>query len=242
MPASSRPGRRQVAADGRATGEDDGVELRPQLLGRQVAVLAAADLDAGDEPGALGAHLVQPPVEHGLLHLELGDAVAEQAADAVGPLEDGHVVPGAGELLGGGQPGRAGADDGDLLAGALRRRLRLDPALVVGAVDDLPLDLLDRHRRLLQVQHAGALARRGAQLPGELREVVRRVQPLDGVAASRRGGRGRSTPGSGSPPGRRGGRTGCRSPCSGPPACAPPPSGRRVLAVLRGRGRRPSSP
>ena len=109
----------QVTADGRAAGEDDGVELRAQLLGRQVAVPAAADLDAGDEPGALGAHLVQPPVEHGLLHLELGDAVAEQAADAVGPLVDGHVVPGAGELLGGGQPGGAGADDGDLLAGAL---------------------------------------------------------------------------------------------------------------------------
>ena len=112
--------RRQVAADGGATGEDDGVELRPQLLGGQVAVRAAADLDAGDEPGALGAHLVQPPVQHGLLHLELGDAVAEQAADAVGALVDGDVVPGPGELLGGGQAGRPGPDDGDLLAGALR--------------------------------------------------------------------------------------------------------------------------
>ena len=30
----------------------------------------------------------EPPVEVALLHLELGDAVAQQAADAVGPLED----------------------------------------------------------------------------------------------------------------------------------------------------------
>ena len=78
-----------------------------QLLGGQVVLARAADLDAGDEPGALGAHLVQPPVEDGLLHLELGDAVAEQPADAVGPLVDGDVVPGPGELLGGGQAGRA---------------------------------------------------------------------------------------------------------------------------------------
>jgi hypothetical protein len=149
------------------------VERSPSLL--------RADFDAGDEPGALGAHLVQPPVQDGLLHLELGDAVAEQPADAVGPLVDGDVVPGPRQLLGGGQARGTRPDDGDLLAGALGGGLRLDPALVPGPVDDLPLDLLDRDRRLLQVQHAGALARRRAELPGELREVVRRVQPLDGI-------------------------------------------------------------
>ena len=171
--------RRQVTAQGRPTRQDDGVVLAAQLLDGEVAVPAAADLDAGDEPGALGPHLVQPPVEHGLLHLELGDAVAQQPADPVGPLEHGDVVPGAGELLGGGQPGRPGTDDGDLLAGVLLRGNRLDQVALERLVDDLPLDLLDRDRRLLQVQHAGALARRRAQLPGELREVVGRVQPLD---------------------------------------------------------------
>jgi hypothetical protein len=90
-------------------------------------------------------------------------------------------VAGPGELLGGRQAGGAGPDDGDLLAGPLGRRLRLDPALLEGPVDDLPLDLLDRDGRLLQVQDAGALAGRRAELPGELREVVGRVQPLDRV-------------------------------------------------------------
>ena len=52
-----------------------------------------------------------------LLHLEVGDAVAEQAADAVGALEDGDGVPGAGELLRGGQAGGPGADDRHRLAG-----------------------------------------------------------------------------------------------------------------------------
>jgi hypothetical protein len=62
----------------------------------------------GAELGALGLHLLEPPVDVALLHLELGDAVAQQAADAVGALEHHDVVPGAGELLGRARP--AGPD------------------------------------------------------------------------------------------------------------------------------------
>ena len=98
-----------------------------------------------------------------LLHLELGDAVAQQAADAVGALEHRHRVTGAGQLLCGSQTGRARADDGDLLARQLRRVHRLNPALVEGVVDDLDLDLLDRDRVLVDAEDAGRLARRGAQ-------------------------------------------------------------------------------
>ena len=69
-------------------------------------VSVGADVDAGAEDRALAAHLVEPPVEVLLLHLELGDAVAQQPADLVGPLVDRDGVTGAGELLGGGQAGR----------------------------------------------------------------------------------------------------------------------------------------
>ena len=140
-----------------------------------------ADVDAGAELGALGAHLLEPPVEDPLLHLELGDAVAQQPADAVGPLEHDDVVPGAGQLLGGGEAGRAGADDRDALAGALQRRLRLDEAVRPRAVGDLDLDLLDGDRVVVDAEHARGLARRRAQPPGELREVVRGVQALGGL-------------------------------------------------------------
>ena len=85
-------------------GEDDGV------VGRQQDV----DVDRRRRRAALARNSVpsasiwaQPPVEVALLHLELGDAVAQQAADAVGALEHEHVVAGAGQLLGGGEPGRA---------------------------------------------------------------------------------------------------------------------------------------
>ncbi len=111
-----------------------------------------------------------------LLHLEVGDAVAQQAADAVVLLEDGHVVARARELLGGGESRRAGADDGDLAAGAQRGLLRHDPALVPRAVGDRVLDGLDAHRVVIDVEHARGLARRRADAAGELGEVVRRVQ------------------------------------------------------------------
>ena len=102
---SSRPGigrSRQAVAP---PGQHDGVELLAQLVDGDVD----ADVHAGAELGALGLHLLEAAVEVALLHLELGDAVAQQAADAVGPLEHHDVVAGPGELLGGGQapPGRS---------------------------------------------------------------------------------------------------------------------------------------
>ena len=59
-------------------------------------------------------------------------------------------------------------------------RLRHDPALLPGAVDDRELDLLDRDRvALVDLEHARRLARGGAEAAGELGEVVRPVQLLD---------------------------------------------------------------
>src|SRR3989304_4908401 len=84
-------------APGGAAGQADGVELRHQLAGVDIG----ADVDAGAEDHAFGLHLGQPPVNVLLLHLELGDAVAEQAADAVRALEHGDGGAGAGGLLDG---------------------------------------------------------------------------------------------------------------------------------------------
>ncbi len=100
----------------------------------------------GRELGAFGLHLRDATIEEPLLHLELGDAVAQQPADAIGPFEHDDVMAGTGQLLCGGEAGRARADHRDLLTGLHRRRHRLHPAFGPGAVDDLDLDLLDRHR------------------------------------------------------------------------------------------------
>ncbi len=140
-----------------------------------------ADVGAAAELRALGAHLRQPPVQVPLFHLELGDAVAQQAARGVGALEHGHVVTLTGQLLRGGQAGRPGTDHGHLLARLHRRGERLHPALGPRAVDDLHLDLLDGHRIGVDAQHAGGLTGGRAEPAGEFREVVGRVQPFGGL-------------------------------------------------------------
>jgi hypothetical protein len=88
-------------------------------------------------------------------------------------------VAGARELLRARQARRARADDRDPLPGLLpgRRRLRRDPAAAPRALGQLLLDVLDRHRRAVEPEHARRLARRRAQPPGELGEVVGGVEP-----------------------------------------------------------------
>src|SRR5262249_41773660 len=81
------------------------------------------------------------------------------------------------------EPGRARADHGDRLARPSPRGLWLDPALLPRAVHDRDLDLLDRDGvPFLDLEHAGGLAGRGAQPPGELGAVVRPMQLRDRLA------------------------------------------------------------
>ena len=121
-------------------------------------------------------HLLHPAVDMLLLHLEVGDAVAQQAASLGLALIDMDIVPDAGELLRRGHAGGAGTHDGDALAGAPGRDLRRDPAFFPALVGDRLLDRLDRHRHVFEVERAGLLAGRGADAAGEFREVVGGVE------------------------------------------------------------------
>ena len=60
-------------------------------------------------------------------------------------------------------------------------RLRLDPALLEGAVGDRAFDRLDGDRIVVDVERAGRLARRRADAAGDLREIVGRVQVARGL-------------------------------------------------------------
>src|SRR5207245_6334568 len=81
-----------------------------------------------------------------------------------------------------GHAGGARADDRHALAGLPRRHQRPDPPLVPRVVDDVLLDVLDRHRVVVDVEDARLLARGWADAAGELGEVVRRVEPIDRLA------------------------------------------------------------
>ena len=169
------PRHAQVARQGRSSGQDDRVEVPLQLH----RVHVDADVASGYERNPFVAHQREAALEPALLDLEFGNAIAQQAADSIGALEDGDQMAGAIQLVGGGEPRRSGSDDGDALARADRGRPRDDPALVEGALDDRGLGGLDRHRRAVDREDARAFARRRAQPAGEFGEVVGRVQPID---------------------------------------------------------------
>src|SRR6185503_20441701 len=140
------------------------------------------DVHAEAPLDALVGHLLDAPLDQALLDLEVRHAEAHEPAARLVALEQDDVMADAAQLLRGSHPGRAGADHRDAAAGLDPRRLRADPALVPRAVDDRVLDLLDRDRvALVDLEHARGLARRRAQPPGELREVVRRVELEDRV-------------------------------------------------------------
>ena len=106
MPGELAARHREVARAAGAAGEQHGIEVAAQIGSGDVD----ADVHAGAEHHALGLQQVEPPIEDALLQLELGDAVAQQSADAIGFLEHRDAVAGAIELRRRGQPGRARAD------------------------------------------------------------------------------------------------------------------------------------
>src|SRR5262249_52444342 len=112
----------EIAGAAGTGAENDGVERATEL----VAAGRYADVGAGDEGDALGAQLIEAAVENALGELEVGDAIAKQAAGLRVALEDRDVVAPARELLGGGEAGGARADDGDAASGAGRQAVRAE--------------------------------------------------------------------------------------------------------------------
>ena len=75
----------QIARMLGAAGQQNGVELRAKVFHRDVA----ADVRVGPEHDAFRYHLLQAAVQELLFQLEIGNAVAQQAAGAVRLFEDG---------------------------------------------------------------------------------------------------------------------------------------------------------
>ena len=165
-----------VARLHRTDREHDGVVPAAQFVDGEVDTDVAVD----DELCSLSAHLGNTTLDVRLLQLVLGNAVTQEATDAVVLLVDCDVVARSGQLLCCRQSAGTGADDGNRLARLRIRRLGADDALCPRLVGDRLLDTFDRHaaagRRLGDRQHARRLARCGTDHSGELGEVVGRVQ------------------------------------------------------------------
>src|SRR4051812_46348497 len=132
------------------------------------------------ERHAFHIHLRHAVIDVILLHLEVGNAVAKQAAGLGVFLEYVHVVAGAGELLRAGHAGGTRAHDRDFPSGLDRGRLGLDPALLDGTVGDRAFDRLDGHRIVVDVERAGGLAWRRTDAAGDLRKIIGGVEVARG--------------------------------------------------------------
>ena len=139
---------------------------------------AHTDFNAGTERHAFRFHLADAAINQVLFHFKVGNAVTQQAADAITFFKQGDAVAGAGELLGGGHARRARAHHRNRLAGFLRRDDGLDPAFFPGAIHDLAFDGFDGDRGFLDVQGAARLAGGGADSASEFGEIVGGVQVL----------------------------------------------------------------
>src|SRR5260370_42106541 len=105
-------------------------------------------MNAAPEFDTFGQHLFDTPIDEMLFHLEIGNAVAQQAADAVGLLEYRNVVTGAHELLGGGETGGAGPAHRNALVATHLLRLGVYPPLAESTIDDALLELCNAHGRV----------------------------------------------------------------------------------------------
>src|SRR5208337_3111883 len=158
-----------------SAGEHSRIEIAEQILYRDIL----AYLRAGNEFHALGGHLFQAAINDVLLHLELGDAIAQQPANAVRFFVNHHGVSGAAQLLGRGQSRGARTHDCHFFPGADFWRLGPDPAFVKPALHDIFFNLLDCDWRLVDPEHTRRFTRRWTNPAGEFREVVGRVQLPD---------------------------------------------------------------
>ena len=173
-------GHAQVARDARAGGEHDGVEALAQL-GR---VDVPADVDAEAKLDALVGELREASLDDVLLDLEVGDR-RSGARPPPASSRSNTVTECPARFSCCAHASPAGPDP----TTATLRPLRLaggsanDPALFPRARHDRELDLLDRDGvALVDLEHARGLARRRAEPPGELGEVVRAVELVDRLA------------------------------------------------------------
>ena len=147
------------------------IEIFQQDVGRCIYtdVLVHAKLHA------FRLHLRHAQIDVVLFHLEVGNAVTQQAANTIAFFKHDDLVSGAAQLLCAGQPCGTGSDDGDAFAGFTLGRLRYNPTHLPALVDDGVFDGLDSHRIVVDIERARRFARRRTNAPGELRKVVCRA-------------------------------------------------------------------
>ena len=177
----------EVAGYFRASAQQHSVVLFDQVLGLHVffgpvgdfaALRPISNQDSGFEDHAFGFHLLHAAIDVGFLHLEVRNAVAQEAAHAVVFLKHHDVVAHTCELLRGCKPRRTGTHDRHFLACFVSWLFGLDPTLTPTLVNDGVLNGFDADSIRVHIECACGLARSGTNATCEFREIVGRVQHI----------------------------------------------------------------
>lgn len=156
-------------------GKDNRIEVLTELLCGNIHT----DVDACLKGYAFSGEQVYTTLYDVLIELHVWNTIHEQPANAIGTLENGNQVASLVQLVSRGETGRAGTDDGNLLARALGWGLWSNPAFCPRLVHNGTFDGLNSDWGLDNAKNAGAFARSGAHATSELREVVGLVEALN---------------------------------------------------------------
>ena len=166
----------EIAGGGSAGGDDDSVVIAGYAghsgfsgYSGIILKLDALLLQQGDAA-----------IDDGLVELEIGDAVAQEATGSFVLLEDGDLIAHQVQVVGGSESGRTGTNNSHLLPIANDVCARLDIALAESSLNDGAFILAVGSRLVVEtVQHAGFLAERRTDAARELREGIgRREQAI----------------------------------------------------------------
>src|SRR5438067_4142301 len=134
------------------------------------------------ENNSLFRHEVEPPLHNPLLQFEIGNAVGQQSADAIGSFKYGHRVTRSIQLSRTGEARWTRADDSYLLTRSDFGRLRTHPALPEGMRNQAELDLLDGDWIVVDAQDARGFAGSRTNPTCKLREIVGLMKNLNGFS------------------------------------------------------------
>ena len=157
-----------VSRIGSSAGQDHTVKLFFQFFCGNVF----SHIHAGLKFHAFRFHQFNSAIQNLFIQFHIRDTVAEQTADPVMTLENGHAVSSAVQLLCSCQSGRTASHNCHFLSGANFRDLWLYPAHLVCVFDDRALIFLCRYRFSVQITGTGCLAECRADTAGKFRETV----------------------------------------------------------------------
>ena len=140
----------------RAVGDEDGVEFCLQFGNR----VGAADDDVAFDFHAGFLKPLDFLRDNFFGQAKFRDAINQHAAGFVQRLVNRHVMAALGQFAGGGQPRRAGTDDGHAFAGRLRFVLRQLVAMFPRPVGDVAFQIADAHGQPFGGAHANGFALR----------------------------------------------------------------------------------